>query len=92
MFGKITGQLKTITGPLSKPQRTTSQPVPTDAFEEMEQRISRIQYFYRNSDLPLAARQTVTYQKLMKLDYFTAPAAQKVLRDWHEKFTSHLSN
>lgn len=60
---------------------------PQDAFEEMERRLAQIQYYYRHSDLPLAAKQAVTYQKLLKLEYFTPDAAQRVLRDWHQKFS-----
>ena len=91
MLSKITGRLKVLATASVPLGRTTTPPTALTPFEQMEQRIAQIQYFYRRSDLPLAARQTVTYQKLMKLDYFTPETAQRVLRDWHEKFTATQS-
>lgn len=52
------------------------------AFQQMEQRISQIHYYYRNADLSPDVRQVMTYRKLMELDYFTPQAARELLRQW----------
>lgn len=54
------------------------------AFQQMEQRISRIHYYYCHADLSPDVRQVMTYRKLMELDYFTPQAAQALMRQWSQ--------
>jgi hypothetical protein len=54
-----------------------------DAFDQMEQRLSQIHYYFtKNQDLSLQVRQVMTYRKLIALDYFTPEMARQVLRQW----------
>lgn len=52
------------------------------AFQQMEQRINQIHYYYQKADLPFDVRQLMTYRKLMELDYFTPQAAKELMRQW----------
>lgn len=52
------------------------------AFQQMEEQIASIHYFFSHADLSEDVRQVMTYRKLMALDYFTPQAAQALLRQW----------
>ncbi len=55
-----------------------------EAFQQMEERITSIHYFFCHADLPSDVRQVMTYRKLMALEYFTPKAAQALLRQWNQ--------
>lgn len=77
MFGLLKGgRQRTST---AKPGQRNDQ-----AFQQMEQRISRIHYYFTHADLSPDVRQVMTYRKLMELDYFTPQAAQALMRQWSQ--------
>lgn len=72
----------------NKSTRPTGSKPSQNAFDQMEQRLSQIHYYFtKNQDLSLQARQVMTYRKLIALDYFTPEMARQVLREWiqHEQ-------
>ncbi len=77
MFGLIKGGRRQAQAPKSGNRND-------QVFQQMEQRIAQIHYYYQHADLTPEVRQVMAYRKLMELDYFTPQAAQELMRQWSQ--------